>query len=61
MAAPSEAPPQPPGPTIEVTIGRIEIRATVAPAASRRRREPAAPALRSLDDYLRAAGRGGER
>jgi hypothetical protein len=46
---------QPP-PTIEVTIGRIEVRALTPPAPPpRRRHEP--PRL-SLDDYLRAQGGG---
>jgi hypothetical protein len=46
----------PPAPTIQVTIGRIEVRAESAP--SPRRAEPAAPRL-TLDEYLRQ--RGGER
>ncbi len=50
-----------PAPTINVTIGRIEIRAT-APAsrpAARRETESAAPM--SLEDYLRRRGGGGGR
>lgn len=39
-------------PTINVTIGRVEVRATQAPAPSQRRAETAAPRM-SLDDYLR--------
>ncbi|HEX8336383.1 MAG TPA: hypothetical protein VF621_06610 [Pyrinomonadaceae bacterium] len=50
-----------PQPTIEVTIGRIEVRAVTPPAAPppapRERHEP--PKM-SLDDYLRAQG-GGQR
>ena len=38
-------------PTIEVTIGKIEVRA--APEVDRRQREPAASTLPSLADYLR--------
>lgn len=39
-------------PTINVTIGRVEVRATQAPAPAPRRAETAAPRM-SLDDYLR--------
>lgn len=39
-------------PTINVTIGRVEVRATQAPAPTPRRAETAAPRI-SLDDYLR--------
>lgn len=55
---PGPASPEP-LPTIQVTIGRIEVRATpapVAPAASRR----AAPAM-SLEEYLRQRSQGGRR
>ncbi|MGB7921980.1 MAG: hypothetical protein WCF57_01915, partial [Pyrinomonadaceae bacterium] len=55
-----------PEPTINVTIGRIEVRATTTapatpPAASRRQSADATPM--SLDDYLRqrAGGGGGGR
>jgi hypothetical protein len=48
-----EAPP--PEPVINVTIGRIEIRATNAPAPPKRT-AAATPAL-SLDDYLNKGGR----
>jgi hypothetical protein len=41
-------------PIIEVTIGRIEVRAVTPPPASPPRRERHAPAKMSLDDYLRA-------
>lgn len=39
-------------PTINVTIGRVEVRATQTPAPAQRRDETAAPRM-SLDDYLR--------
>lgn len=39
-------------PTINVTIGRVEVRATQGPAPAPRRTETAAPRM-SLDDYLR--------
>ncbi|HEY6234640.1 MAG TPA: hypothetical protein VIW69_06025, partial [Candidatus Elarobacter sp.] len=48
-----ERPPFPAAPaetTVNVTIGRIEVRAASAPAE--RRREPASPAVMSLGDYL---------
>lgn len=54
----AEAPPAAP-PTIQVTIGRIEVRAAPAPPAARPA-TPAGPAL-SLDDYLRQRNRGGSR
>lgn len=56
------AAPQPPvlraaAPTINVTIGRIEVRAAPAPSTATRaaRRDPAKP---SLDDYLRSRNGG---
>jgi hypothetical protein len=48
--APPAEPPQPASPTIHVTIGRIEVRATSGPPAPRQR---PAPAVMSLDDYLK--------
>lgn len=52
------AQPAPP-PTIEVTIGRIEVRAVTPPAAAPPRpRERHEPPRMSLDDYLRAQGGG---
>ena len=45
-------------PTIHVTIGRVEVRATL-PASQARVARPAAPKL-SLDDYLKSRG-GGEK
>jgi len=44
-------------PTIQVTIGRIEVRAPSAPAAPGRAAPPAGPKL-NLEDYLRARGGG---
>jgi hypothetical protein len=54
--APPVEPPQPTPPTIHVTIGRIEVRATPPPPSPRQR---PAPAVMSLDDYLKR--REGER
>jgi hypothetical protein len=47
----------PPAPTIQVTIGRVEVRATpqARPTAAARQ----APAATGLDDYLRQRSRGG--
>jgi hypothetical protein len=45
-------------PTINVTIGRIEVRATTPQAAQPRRSKPAAPTM-SLEEYLRRRDRGG--
>lgn len=50
--------PQPP-PTIQVTIGRIEVRATPAPTAGATGKSRQTPAI-SLDDYLRQRNRGGQ-
>jgi hypothetical protein len=49
--------------TIQVTIGRIEVRALAATEAPSKnsRRERKAPSLMSLDDYLRQRARGGQR
>ena len=41
----------PPAPVVEVTIGRIEVRAEVSPPKAARR--AAAPPVMTLDDYLR--------
>ena len=47
-------------PTIHVTIGRIEVRATLAPAPASGK-ERSAPRVMSLDEYLqRRTGRGGQ-
>jgi len=48
---------QPPEPTIQVTIGRIEVRATPPPAPSTRP-PTTAPAAVSLDEYLRQRSKG---
>lgn len=50
--------PQPP-PTIQVTIGRIEVRAISAPASAATSKPRQTPAM-SLDDYLRQRNRGGQ-
>jgi hypothetical protein len=53
---PQSAPRQamsPPETTIHVSIGRIEVRAA-QPAQDSKPREPAKPAVQSLDEYLRA-------
>ena len=49
-----------PAPTIQVSIGRIEVRATPAPKAPARERS-AAPAALSLEDYLKQRSRGERR
>jgi hypothetical protein len=56
-ALPLREPPRPPAPTIEITIGRIEVKAAspVAPPA----RRPAARGPSELETYLR--GKGGRR
>ena len=61
-AAPALTEPQAmpqPVPTIQVTIGRIEVRATPPPAPPQNRRP--APAVMSLDEYLNGQARGGDR
>lgn len=50
--------PEPP-PVINVTIGRIEVRATTAASNAPRRTEPSAKPLLSLDEYLRRRAKGG--
>ena len=47
-----------PAPTIQVTIGRIEVRATPAAKAPVHER-PAAPSALSLEEYLRQRSKGG--
>ncbi len=42
-----------PAPTIQVTIGRIEVRATVAATSAAVRKAPARSSTMSLDDYLK--------
>jgi hypothetical protein len=61
--ASAQAPTQPepatpePAPIIQVTIGRIEVRATPPPSQPARGARPAGPAL-SLDEYLRSRSGG---
>ena len=56
--AASKAPPkQPTPPTIHVTIGRVEVRATAPAAVKSRGAQPVAPKL-SLEDYLRSRSEG---
>ncbi|MCL4266854.1 MAG: hypothetical protein KJ069_26980 [Anaerolineae bacterium] len=44
--------PAEPTPTVQITIGRIEVRATPPPPAKAEKKQPSAPMM-SLDDYLR--------
>lgn len=46
-------------PIINVTIGRIEVRAATAASSTPRRSEPLAKPLMSLDEYLRRRTKGG--
>ncbi len=55
---PLSGPPSP-APTIQVTIGRIEVKAT--PAAEAPRKRPTAPKSVSLDEYLRQRNERGRR
>lgn len=55
----STDPPTPPQPTIQVTIGRVEVRAAAEPAARRRGKERDQSNVMALDEYLsRRAGEG---
>lgn len=47
----------PPAPTIQVTIGRIEVRAT-SPSPATPKKAPLKPAAMSLEDYLRSRSGG---
>ncbi len=47
-------------PSIQVTIGRVEVRAAPSPAARSRPQAPTAPAV-TLEDYLRQRATGGPR
>ncbi len=47
-------------PTIQVTIGRIEVRATPPPVSSQLKSSPKPPVM-SLDEYLRQRAQGGNR
>ncbi|MCL4798474.1 MAG: hypothetical protein KJ025_02745 [Burkholderiales bacterium] len=57
--APRSAPPLPAvepqaivEPVVNVTIGRVEVRAVMAPLPARERRKPATPKALSLEEYL---------
>jgi hypothetical protein len=54
--APRSAPPEP-SPTINVSIGRVEVRATAPPANPARKPTPA-PQIMSLDEYLQSRSNG---
>lgn len=56
--APSPQPVSAPAPTIQVTIGRVEVRAT-PPPASPTRKPTSQPAVMTLDDYLKSRTNGG--
>ncbi len=58
LAEPPMAPEAPP--TIQVTIGRVEVRATPAPARKKKKARPQ-PTVMSLDDYLKQRAQGGSR
>lgn len=49
---PLVTPPPEPAPTVQITIGRIEVRATPPPPARAEKKQPQTPVL-SLDEYLR--------
>jgi hypothetical protein len=57
---PPPAAPAEPTPTIQVTIGRVEIRATSPPVPAPKKQRPK-PAVMSLDEYLRQRANGGDR
>ena len=46
-------PPIQPPPSVQITIGRIEVRATSSPSPSVTARSAPAPVVKSLDDYVR--------
>jgi hypothetical protein len=50
-----------PEPTIQVTIGRIEVRATPLPPAQPQSQQRSAPSIMSLDQYLQQRSKGGDR
>ncbi len=50
-----------PAPTIQVTIGRIEVRATPPPPAQPQSQQRPAPSIMSLDQYLQQRSKGGDR
>jgi len=54
--------PAPPEPTIQVTIGRVEVRAVTAPTTTTRpQQQPARATAMSLDEYLRRQEQGGRK
>jgi len=55
VRATEEASAPPPQPEIHVSIGRVEVRATTAPASDKRRREQ--PRVMTIDDYVERRGR----
>lgn len=57
-AVPGPAETPKPEPAIQVTIGRVEVRAMPAPAPPPQRRRPAAPMM-SLEEYLHRRTKGG--
>jgi hypothetical protein len=60
MARPGTKPDtEAPGPTIQVTIGRVEVRAVSEPPPQQQERPQ--PSVMSLDEYLRLRANGGER
>jgi len=59
QAAAQALPPPAQPPAVQISIGRIEVRASTAPVERPRAAKPAGPAV-TLDDYLRQR-RGGER
>lgn len=56
--APTAAPAPAAAPTVNVMIGRIEVRAT--PSAGSTARKPTGPSVMSLDEYLRRRNGGGD-
>lgn len=56
LGTPKETPPV--TPTVNVTIGRIEVRAT-PPPTSKSRKQPSTPPVMSLEEYLRKRSEGG--
>jgi len=50
-----------PAPTIQVTIGRIEVRATPPPPAPSQSQQRSTPSIMSLDQYLQQRSKGGDR
>ena len=50
-----------PAPTIQVTIGRIEVRATPPPPAPSQSQQRSTPTIMSLDQYLQQRSKGGDR